>query len=361
MTSGTQFRAFRLDRQEFDETKPGHVIFHSSVFGVPDSYGTIFDKGCFAQTIKQHDGLFPVLWFHNPRVPIALGLHEEDDTGLCVAADLDLEVEAARNVYSGLRQGYVDCASVAFRVVTEALEDEITHFKEVRLWESSLLTKNFAAQAEATVDSVRALPDAIERVNIAAREMGREEFGVALESLRELLDDLNLTLDPPADGRPYPNEHACRLKAPGGYKTFRRVPRKHEGKTYYVIRGQQKADTSKWDDQAFRYPKATWSVDSARAHCKGHDGKTFEPAGGETAAACALTSLEVPSSAAVTELNARLGELTSDVQGMVAALAALTPKAPQGTLADSKARIAADQGTLAGLVEELRALVVEIN
>lgn len=75
--------------------------------------------------------------------------------------------------------------------------------------------------------------------------------------------------------KPYPNEHACRLKQPGQYDEFRRITRTHDGKQYSVIRGK-KGDN--WEDQAFRYPKDVWTVPSARAHCKDHEGISFEPA-----------------------------------------------------------------------------------
>jgi len=149
-----QLRALRLDDVQVADL--GHVVFHSSVFGVQDSYQTVFDKGSFAKTINDHDGKFPVVWFHNPAEPIALGLHAEDDSGLRVEADLDLDVETGRRVYSGLRKGYIDSASIAFSVVTEAREDDIIHFKEVELFESSLLTRNFASNPAALVDEVRA-------------------------------------------------------------------------------------------------------------------------------------------------------------------------------------------------------------
>lgn len=78
--------------------------------------------------------------------------------------------------------------------------------------------------------------------------------------------------------KPYPNEHACRLAAPSAFRQpWARVTRKHNGKTYSVIRGTRKS-SGKMEDQAFRYPKATWTASEARAHCKSHDGIRFEAA-----------------------------------------------------------------------------------
>jgi hypothetical protein len=83
--------------------------------------------------------------------------------------------------------------------------------------------------------------------------------------------------------KPYPNEHACRLNDPGKYERFARMKRKHDGKEYSVIIGFKKGGGS--EDQAYRYPKDTWSAAEAKAHCADHDG-TFEAAGKELEVRC---------------------------------------------------------------------------
>lgn len=79
--------------------------------------------------------------------------------------------------------------------------------------------------------------------------------------------------------KPYPNEHACRLRNPDDFRdgSFRRVEREHNGKKYSVIRGILKEGEEKWEDQALRYKKEVWTAAEASKHCKDHDG-TFEPA-----------------------------------------------------------------------------------
>ena len=77
--------------------------------------------------------------------------------------------------------------------------------------------------------------------------------------------------------KPYPNEHACRLVTPNGGKTRRKNgAQEHEGKKYDVI--YQEKDDGKWEQQAYRYPKETWTAAEAKAHCKSHKGILFEPA-----------------------------------------------------------------------------------
>lgn len=85
--------------------------------------------------------------------------------------------------------------------------------------------------------------------------------------------------------RPYPNEHACRLKDPKQYDSFGRGKRKAEnGKEYSIIFGiKGSGKNKKSEEQAYRYDKTVWSASEARSHCKKHDGIRFEPASEKTA------------------------------------------------------------------------------
>lgn len=91
--------------------------------------------------------------------------------------------------------------------------------------------------------------------------------------------------------KPYPNEHACRQRDPGDFESdsFRRTKREHEGKEYFVIMGKLKGEDT-MTEQAYRYPKDTWTEAEARKHCKNHGGIAFEPAQTQEGAAKSTTS-----------------------------------------------------------------------
>ncbi len=85
---------------------------------------------------------------------------------------------------------------------------------------------------------------------------------------------------------PFPNEHSCRLKSPAQFTRFGRKRRvAANGKTYSVILGSKAGQSSQ--DQAYRYPKDSWTAGQARAHCVAHGGRSFE-------AAVAVQELEIP-------------------------------------------------------------------
>lgn len=79
--------------------------------------------------------------------------------------------------------------------------------------------------------------------------------------------------------KPFPNEHACRLEAPGGFEKFARKNcfRKSGKKCIDFIFGIKDGKSTV---QALRYKKITWTADDAKAHCAARNG-TFEAAGKE--------------------------------------------------------------------------------
>jgi regulator of replication initiation timing len=79
---------------------------------------------------------------------------------------------------------------------------------------------------------------------------------------------------------PYPAEHSCRLLDPDEVNVVGSGEREHDGRTYRVIYGKPKGGDGSVE-QAYRYPKDTWSEPDARAHCMAHKGILFEPARGQ--------------------------------------------------------------------------------
>jgi len=77
------------------------------------------------------------------------------------------------------------------------------------------------------------------------------------------------------DGKPYVNNHACRLKDPAQFDQFRSDVREHKGKRYTVRYGIK---NGKATEQSYLYPKSVWSSREAGSHCRSHGGE-FHPAG----------------------------------------------------------------------------------
>ena len=181
-----EFRAFNFETRSSDDE--GKFEGYASVFGsVAQGYGTVMDEGCFKKTIKDNKGYFPLLWFHSPWEPVGSLMAEEDKKGLLVHGDVDLNIEPGKRLFSGMKEGYIDRLSIGFDRINEKIVEEISHITEARLWEVSLITRNFAADEQALIEDVRAASTGLQRVNKALRTGATQEFKEAVEDLKALL------------------------------------------------------------------------------------------------------------------------------------------------------------------------------
>lgn len=114
---------------------------------------------------------------------------------------------------------------------------------------------------------------------------GKEYKEKILNNLNQLTEEIkNMTFETQESaveksktivGKPYPNEHACRLKDPDNYDEFSRKTREHGSKEYSVIYGIKDNEEGS-EEQSYRYDTDEWSAAEAREHCKDHDGNFHE-------------------------------------------------------------------------------------
>lgn len=214
-----------------------------------------------------------VLWAHDyfgRNLPI--GRSEKvaiEDKTMVADIKFDQGDEFAKQVERKYRAGFLNAVSVGWNTLA---------IKPSKAGEAPKITE--AELLDISAVPVPGDPDALmERELRGLQEilMGGEEGG------RSTIDPL---LRPNREGRPYPNEHACRLRDPGDFEadSFRRTERDHEGKKYSVIMGKLKGEST-MTEQAYRYAKDVWTASEAKAHCKDHNGINFEPAKSESAEA----------------------------------------------------------------------------
>jgi len=141
-----------------EDGEPGSFEGYASVFGVVDSHGTVFDRGAFTKTIKERKGWLPIVWMHKPDEPIGRAIVTEDERGLHVKGQLDLDVQRGAEINSGMKKGYITEMSHSFGKIPDKIKIEksdgveVPHFREVKSYEVSPVTANFASASEATID-----------------------------------------------------------------------------------------------------------------------------------------------------------------------------------------------------------------
>jgi hypothetical protein len=128
-----------------------------SVYDVIDEYRDVVERGAYTKTITENGGRLPLLWQHDPAMPIGSLAIKDGEDGLEVEGKLLLadEVPEARKAYALLKAGIVRGLSIGFKAIRKKTEDNIRRLKEIKLYEGSLVT--IPANRFALVTAVKAL------------------------------------------------------------------------------------------------------------------------------------------------------------------------------------------------------------
>jgi HK97 family phage prohead protease len=172
-----------------DGLAEGQFQAYASVFGNKDSYGDVVVKGAFADTLKEWDDSgspIPLLFGHNMSDPDYNIGHVvkavEDDHGLLVTAELDLENPKAVQTYRLLKGRRINQMSFAYDVIegSDAKSDALGDYFELRklkTYEVSVVP--IGANQETEVLAVKAAIDAL-----AGEKAGRVLAAKHIDSLR---------------------------------------------------------------------------------------------------------------------------------------------------------------------------------
>lgn len=203
-------------------TDEGVIEGYASVFDVIDDQGDVILPGAFTRTINAWAAKgrpIPVLWQHDAFAPIgATTSITEDDRGLRVRASLAMGVQRAREAHELAKAKVLGGLSIGFSVPKLASdgqpaivfddERDARLFREVRLWEYSLVT--FPANEAATITSVKAespewAADLTEAVHELRAVLDHRE---TLRLLREVRTILSHASAEPPGGRALDREDA---------------------------------------------------------------------------------------------------------------------------------------------------------
>lgn len=168
----------------------GQITGYGAVFGNRDSYGDVILNGAFKRSLADHKrqkSRPKMFWQHDPHQPIGSWTEiVEDDKGLLVTGQLNMDVQRGREAYALLKAGDIDGLSIGYRVI-KASEDEtekVMLLKELTLVEVSVVSQ--PANSLATVSAVKAAELEDLRARLAAgdrlqrremEELMKEFFG----------------------------------------------------------------------------------------------------------------------------------------------------------------------------------------
>ena len=253
------------DAKVLDE-RLGIVEAYVNTMGVRDYDGDVIDPNAFNSSLVEPIHI-PVLAGHDHGsiVGKVLEAHPHHIGGeeykLFARMQMNLETQGGREAFSNIAGGFVREWSVGFNIPSaDAVVYDRGGQKAIR--------RIMALDWVEVSSVIRGASPATGTIAAKSADMDTEE-------------------------KPYPNEHACRMREPGDFEIFRNRAEEADGKTIRVIYGQEKG-TDEWDIQSYRMPTSDWSEAEARGYCSDHDGIKFEPATGEDseyeAAAASSTS-----------------------------------------------------------------------
>src|ERR1041384_7208267 len=166
----TKNASVRVKAGPEDGLDEGQFSAYASVFGNKDSYGDVVVPGAFAKTLKAwaaKDAEIPLLFGHRMDDPDYNIGHVvsavEDEKGLLVTAQLDLENPKAAQTYRLLKGRRIDQMSFAYDVVEGAAVksdgDTAYELRELKLYEVSVVP--IGANQETEILAVKAAADAL--------------------------------------------------------------------------------------------------------------------------------------------------------------------------------------------------------
>lgn len=183
-----------------DGLAEGQFSAYASVFGNVDSYGDIVVKGAFANDLKRWEesgNPIPLLFGHNMSDPDYNLGHVvsavENDKGLLVTAQLDLENPKAMQTYRMLKGRRINQMSFAYDVLDEDAVEvadglKANELRELKLYEVSVVT--IGANQETEVLAVKAGADAL----VGALKVGRVLAQKHIDSLRAAQEAIGVVI-----------------------------------------------------------------------------------------------------------------------------------------------------------------------
>lgn len=208
-------KTIQIQMKAVGDSDEGRFQAYAAVFGNKDSYGDVIVAGAFAESLAEYgtkgDGV-PVYWCHrmdDPFMNLGSTLEaKEDDHGLWVDIQLDLETASGKQVHKLLKDGRVTQMSFAYDVLEGAWVERdaadggsFYELRKLRLHEVSIVP--IGANQETEILAVKAASDAVEAGVNSGRTLSvksQDELRAAYESLGRVLN--TSTSDEKSSGAP---------------------------------------------------------------------------------------------------------------------------------------------------------------
>lgn len=184
----TQLKKYMQVELKLEEVKEedgiGIIKGYASTFGNVDQGMDICERGCFAKSISEKKGKFPILLDHDVTKQVGWNLEaSENDYGLKIHGEVQLVTPEAMNRYKLAKRAQEIGAKAGLSIGYSVIKSEpdrdrpiIRRLKELKLWEYSFVT--FPMNESATIDSVKSLKKLFD--DLVGRGYSEQEIKEAL-------------------------------------------------------------------------------------------------------------------------------------------------------------------------------------
>lgn len=171
-----------------DPSSGGYFEGYASTFGNIDVDNDVIKPGAFMASLEKNNNTFKLFYGHDYSLENFIGslMAKEDEKGLFVKGEVDLDDPMGKKAFKLLKSGMLDKMSIGFRVESaEFQEDDGTVkrvIKEADLMEVSLVP--FPANDQAKITNVKNL-DKIKTIRDA--ELCLRDLGMASKQSQKLI------------------------------------------------------------------------------------------------------------------------------------------------------------------------------
>lgn len=188
-----QFKTFSFKFDDVSEANGrGMIKGYASIFNNVDLGFDVVEKGAFKKSIQEsRGGIVPVLADHNPTKQIGWNrMAKEDDIGLYIEGELNLEVPEAKARYALAKQAIELGASAGLSIGYLTIKSEpdrerpiIRKLKELKLLEYSMVT--FPMNTEAMVTACKSFDPGLDRAQLVLQQL--QQNGITRDELVQAL------------------------------------------------------------------------------------------------------------------------------------------------------------------------------
>jgi len=190
---------YKFEIKKLDES--GTFEGMAAVYGNVDHGNDVIMPGAFTKTLKDHDGIVPILYQHNNNMPIGKGTLTDTAKGLEIFGQLTMEVSKARESHALMKDDVLKGLSIGYSTVVSEYDSDkdIRYLKELRLWEVSLVTFPMNPKAKVTAVKDMTIDELIE----AAKNKN-----LSADLMKQINELLALVKGQAAASAPAPDIHA---------------------------------------------------------------------------------------------------------------------------------------------------------